>query len=163
MRLLASINILCILADIYIIAMLSVYWENIENQFRSQIRDSLQTNQSKVIKRFIPIILWTIVYAAYFIYLCIHQPDQQNEKYILYIGAQGITVILALIMIFLQTRSGMVLLSTLTKYQALISFEMNRKRVRVSSNLVCSYFLAVFSLQFRKDALLDRVYSLLFY
>lgn len=90
---LLSLNIFCMISDIFILLLFTLYWKEIEGSFIYGLAN--QGIQNCFRKRFILPILWLLSYSAYFCYLCITQNITANtltdtNNIILHIVCQAI-------------------------------------------------------------------------
>lgn len=99
-----SLNVFCMIADMHLLLMLTLYWKEIQGSFiESGVRYSHFINTSCLPYRLILPFLWFVCYVGYFIYLAVTNnlinslELGDKNKIALYVAVQSVTMIMLLV------------------------------------------------------------------
>ena len=123
-----GINVICVIFEIIIMFLLAEYWKATAISLENGIRSLKLRMESDLKYQVTPIVIWGLLYIAFFIYSLFNMNDLIIQQLLLY-GCQGVTMVLFLWGIIAQTVRGFRLLRSLKRCEEMLEIELDKRKV----------------------------------
>lgn len=128
------VNVYSMIVEAVIISLLSFYWKETEAILRGSGLDSLKSVtgiKNELTLKLVFLAIWFLLYSTFLVYSVATNDYLEQEIYkdIFYFGGQGFSTFLLIWVNISQAANARQFSFTLKRYQSLVSYEMNKRKV----------------------------------